>query len=102
MDWLGILSDATRTGLGINAAVYALAAVGLNLQFGYTGLWNFGQAGFLLVGAYGTAIAVNSWGLWLGWAVLVGRCVIGMRSERFGRRGWRCVGRGQRPGLTAG
>jgi neutral amino acid transport system permease protein len=72
MDWSGIFSDATRTGLGINAAVYALAAVGLNLQFGYTGLWNFGQAGFLLVGAYGTAIAVNSWGLWLGWAVLVG------------------------------
>ena len=26
----------------------------------------------MLVGAYGTAIAVNSWGLWLGWAVLVG------------------------------
>ncbi len=45
------------------AAVYALAAVGLNLQFGYTGLLNFGQAGFLLVGAYGTAIAVDKWGL---------------------------------------
>jgi len=72
MDWSGIFSDATRTGLGINAAVYALAAVGLNLQYGYTGLWNFGQAGFLLVGAYGTAIAVTSWGLWFGWAVLVG------------------------------
>ena len=47
----------------MNAAVYALAAVGLNLQFGYTGLWNFGQAGFLLVGAYGTAIAVEQLGL---------------------------------------
>src|SRR5437870_2048734 len=72
MDWSGIFSDATRTGLGINAAVYALAAIGLNLQYGYTGLWNFGQAGFLLVGAYGTAIAVHSWGFGLGWAVLVG------------------------------
>src|SRR5258707_4426489 len=72
MDWSQIFSDATRSGLGINAAVYALAAVGLNLQYGYTGLWNFGQAGFLLAGAYGTAIAVNSWGLGLGWAVLVG------------------------------
>src|SRR5260221_7732826 len=71
MGWSGIFSDAIRAGLGINAAVYALAAVGLNLQYGYTGLWNFGQAGFLLAGAYGTAIAVNSWGLWLGWAVLV-------------------------------
>jgi neutral amino acid transport system permease protein len=72
MDWTGILSDGIRAGLGINAAVYALAAVGLNVQFGYAGLWNFGQAGFLLVGGYGTAIAVNSWGLWLPWAVLVG------------------------------
>ena len=52
MDWSGIFSDATRTGLGINAAVYALAAVGLNLQYGYTGLWNFGQAGFLLRGGW--------------------------------------------------
>ena len=36
------------------------------------GSWNFGQAGFLLVGGYGTAIAVNSGGSALGWAVLVG------------------------------
>src|SRR5437879_10987137 len=72
MDWTGILSDGIRAGLGINAAVYALAAIGLNVQFGYTGLWNFGQAGFMLAGAYGTAIAVHSWGFGLGWAALVG------------------------------
>ena len=72
MDWIRILSDGLRSGLGVNAAVYALAAVGLNLQYGFTGLWNFGQAGFLLVGGYGTAIAVTSWGFGLGWAVLVG------------------------------
>jgi branched-chain amino acid transport system permease protein len=72
VDWVGILSDGIRAGIGLTAAVYALAAVGINLQYGYTGLWNFGQAGFLLVGAYGTAIAVEHWGWWLGWAVLVG------------------------------
>ena len=72
MDWIRILSDGLRSGLGVNAAVYALAAVGLNLQYGFTGLWNFGQAGFLLVGGYGTAIAVHSWGFGLGWGVLVG------------------------------
>jgi branched-chain amino acid transport system permease protein len=72
MDWSRILSDGVRSGLGINAAVYALAAVGLNLQFGYTGLWNFGQAGFMLAGAYGTAIAVNTWGMSFGVAVLFG------------------------------
>ena len=72
MRWGTILGDAIRAGLGINAAVYALAAIGLNVQFGYTGLWNFGQAGFLLVGGYGTAIAVESWGLPFGLAILVG------------------------------
>jgi len=72
VDWSRILSNGVRSGLGINAAVYALAAVGLNLQFGYTGLWNFGQAGFMLAGAYGTAIAVNSWGVGFGLAVLCG------------------------------
>src|ERR1700756_3192700 len=72
MDWGRIFSDGVRSGLGINAAVYALAAVGLNLQFGYTGLWNFGQAGFMLAGAYGTAIAVHSWSFAFGWAVLIG------------------------------
>jgi branched-chain amino acid transport system permease protein len=72
MDIERIFSDGIRAGLGINAAVYALAAIGLNVQFGYTGLWNFGQAGFLLAGGYGTAIAVDSWGLPLGLAVFVG------------------------------
>jgi branched-chain amino acid transport system permease protein len=59
MDFGTILSDAVRTALGVSAAAYALAAVGLNLQYGYTGLLNFGQVGFLFVGAYGTAITVD-------------------------------------------
>jgi branched-chain amino acid transport system permease protein len=56
----------------MNAAVYALAAAGLNVQFGYTGLMNYGQVGFALVGAYGTAISVDQWGLSLPVAFLVG------------------------------
>ncbi|MEV4331743.1 branched-chain amino acid ABC transporter permease [Streptomyces sp. NPDC049597] len=72
MDWSVILSDAIRSGIGPIAAVYAIAALGLNLHFGYTGLLNFGQVGFMLVGGYGLAITVATWGgsLWLG--VLVG------------------------------
>jgi neutral amino acid transport system permease protein len=63
--------DAILAGIGIQAAAFALAAVGLNLQFGYTGLLNFGHVAFMLVGAYGTAITVNEgYPLWL--AVLVG------------------------------
>ncbi|WP_219415133.1 branched-chain amino acid ABC transporter permease [Pseudonocardia nigra] len=72
MDLVVILADAVRGGFGPVAAIYALAAVGLNIHFGYTGLLNFGQVGFMLVGAYGVAITVAVFGgpLWLG--VLVG------------------------------
>lgn len=72
VDWGRIFSDALLVGLGSTAAVYALTAVGLNLQFGYAGLMNYGQAGFLLVSAYGTAIAVDSWNAPLPVAFLVG------------------------------
>ncbi|WP_226006282.1 branched-chain amino acid ABC transporter permease [Natrinema salinisoli] len=34
------------------AAVYGLAALALNLHWGYTGLFNIGVAGFMAVGAY--------------------------------------------------
>jgi branched-chain amino acid transport system permease protein len=72
MDWSSIFENGMRDAVGIVAAVYALTAVGINLQFGYTGLANYGQAGFLLVGAYGTAIAVDQWDLPLWVAFLVG------------------------------
>jgi branched-chain amino acid transport system permease protein len=47
--------------------VFALAAIGLNVHFGYTGLVNFGQVAFLAVGAYTVAIGVDTfgWSLWL-------------------------------------
>lgn len=39
------------------AAIYALAALGLNLQFGIAGLFNVGCAGFFAAGAYASAVA---------------------------------------------
>lgn len=72
MDLLGILGDALRAGLGADAAIYALAALGLNMHFGYTGLLNFGQVAFMLVGAYGVAVTVATFGLSLWLGVLVG------------------------------
>jgi branched-chain amino acid transport system permease protein len=38
------------------ASIYALVCLGLNLQWGATGLFNVGVAGFFAVGAYATAI----------------------------------------------
>lgn len=68
MDMAQVLADALRGMLGPEAAIYALAAIGLNIHFGYTGLLNFGQVGFMLVGAYGVAIGVATfgWPLWVG------------------------------------
>ena len=38
------------------ASTYAVIALGLNLQWGFTGLFNVGVAGFVAVGAYTSAI----------------------------------------------
>lgn len=68
MDWSSILGDSIQQGLGIAAVVYCLAAIGLNVHFGYTGLLNFGQAGFMAVAGYALASSVATWGLsfWVG------------------------------------
>lgn len=67
MDYSVIFGNALREAFGPQAAWYCLMVVGLNVHFGYTGLFNIGQVGFALVGAYGAAIAVATfgWSLWL-------------------------------------
>ena len=72
MDWANILQNALRAGVGLDTVIYALAAIGLNVHFGYTGLLNFGQAAFLGVAAYGVAITVSVAGLPFFPGVLVG------------------------------
>jgi neutral amino acid transport system permease protein len=58
-------------------AAFALAAIGVNIQFGYTGLLNIGQAGFMLLGAYGVAITIQFGGpLWLGVLIAIVAAVL--------------------------
>lgn len=57
MDFAAILSNALGELISPTTAAYALAALGLAVHFGYSGLLNFGQAGFMAVGAYGFAIS---------------------------------------------
>ncbi len=68
MNWQDMFSSSLQQGLGPTAIVYCLAAIGLNVHFGYTGLLNFGQAGFMAVAGYSLASVVATWGLpfWLG------------------------------------
>lgn len=44
------------TSVGVLAATYALVALGLQLNVGFTGIVNFGAAGFMAVGAYTMAV----------------------------------------------
>jgi branched-chain amino acid transport system permease protein len=55
------------TSVGVLAATYALVALGLQLNVGFTGIVNFGAAGFMAVGAYTMAILTIDTGVsfWL-------------------------------------
>lgn len=61
MDVGSLISDVARGLFGPSFIVFALAAMGLNIHFGYTGLLNFGQAVFMAAGAYGLAATVAIW-----------------------------------------
>jgi branched-chain amino acid transport system permease protein len=56
--WIGVL---------VLAGIYALVALGLQLNVGFTGIVNFGAAGFMAIGAYAMAIITIDTGLsfWL-------------------------------------
>lgn len=72
MDWSSILSNTLRSGFTQTAIIYIVAAIGLNLHVGYTGLMNFGQVGFMAVGAYGVGISTSYYGLPLGVGIVIG------------------------------
>ena len=75
MDFSGIVSYGSF--FLVFAAVFAVIVLGLNLQWGFTGLFNVGVAGFVAVGAYTSAILTTppidgriggfGWPVLLGW-----------------------------------
>ncbi len=81
--------------VGVVAGIYTLLALGLQIQFGLTGLLNFGQVGFMAIGAYTMAILVVKTGLsmWLAAplaivaaavaGVLVGLPTLRLRGDYF-------------------
>lgn len=54
MNWLQLLLTVVTVG-----GIYAILALGLNLQLGYTGLINFGIVAYFAAGAYAYVIAVQ-------------------------------------------
>src|SRR5436853_557055 len=77
------LSVALKAALGFQAIFFALLAIGINVQFGYTGLLNFGQ---IALAPWETskryAILGTSWSgaeLWVGlvgWGIVALSCVL--------------------------
>jgi ABC-type branched-subunit amino acid transport system permease subunit len=68
MDTLQAIFNAMmREALSPQTAAVAIAVIGLNIHFGFTGLINIGQSAFMLLGAYGFAISV-----WHGLPMVVG------------------------------
>jgi branched-chain amino acid transport system permease protein len=77
------------------AATYGIFALGIQLNVGTTGITNFGQAGFMAIGAYAMAILVvkEGWSWWWAMpaaiaasmvaAVLVGLPSLRLRSDYF-------------------
>jgi branched-chain amino acid transport system permease protein len=65
-------------GVGVLAATYGIFALGLQINVGYTGIVNFGQAGFMAIGAYGMAILVvdAGWSFWLALPAAIGMAIL--------------------------
>ena len=47
IDWGIVLQQMFSQSIGVNAMVFAMAAIGLNIHVGFTGLLNFGHVGFM-------------------------------------------------------
>lgn len=77
-------------GVGVIAGVYGIFTLGLQLNAGFTGIINFGQAGFMAVGAYSMGILVVKvgWSFWVALpvatlAAMVMGLIIGLPSLRL-------------------
>ncbi|MEX2193665.1 MAG: branched-chain amino acid ABC transporter permease [Thermoleophilaceae bacterium] len=82
-------------GVGVIAGVYAIFALGLQLNVGFTGVVNFGQAGFMAIGAYtmGILVVKAGWSFWLALpaatlvamaaGVLIGLPALRLRADYF-------------------
>ena len=81
--------------VGVLAGIYAIVALGLQLNTGFTGIVNFGMAAFMAIGAYTMAILVLKAGFsfWLSlpfavgasmlFGVLVGLPALRLRADYF-------------------
>ena len=72
MDLIKIIENTIRASIGVDAIYFAIAALGLNIHFGYTGMLNFGQAAFMACGSYGLGMTAQYFGVGLWWGIPLG------------------------------
>ena len=68
--------------VGVLAGIYGIFTLGLQLNAGFTGLLNFGQAGFMAIGAYTVGLLVVDWG-WTLWLALPAAIVLAVVAAMF-------------------
>jgi branched-chain amino acid transport system permease protein len=56
IDTSALTDVAFWIGVGVFAGTYVIVAIGLQLNVGYTGMSNFGAAGFMAIGAYSMGV----------------------------------------------
>ena len=72
------------TTLVINAAIFALFSLGLNLQWGFAGLVNFGHVAFMTVGAYTTVLlCLNGMPWFLAFLIAAHALIISLDNYLF-------------------
>jgi neutral amino acid transport system permease protein len=71
MNWELIFWNALYAGINASTAAYCMVSTGLNVHVGYTGLLNFGQAGFAALGAYAFAIPIVNYDWPWYWSLLL-------------------------------
>jgi neutral amino acid transport system permease protein len=78
-----IFSPGYLVALIILTAIFALFSLGLNLQWGYTGLINFGHIAFMTVGAY-TTVLLSQKGVPIVLATLIGSAAAALLGLAIG------------------
>ena len=81
--------------VGVVAGIYTILTLGLQIEFGYAGLLNFGHVAFMAIGSYTMAILVvkSGWSMWLAAptavvasaasGVLLGLATLRLRADYF-------------------
>jgi len=90
IDFSALTDVGFLMGAGVIAGTYVLVALGLQLNVGFTGISNFGQAGFMAIGAYTMGILTVETGIsfWISLPIAIAAAmlfalIVGLPSLRL-------------------